>query len=221
MSGPEPPGGPPGAACTPLVEVVRADTRLWRIHRVEHAGSDGHADDDGTVFNPGIGAPTRFAPMTGHAGATVPTLYAGASRRGALFESVLHDQMPLSVVDSADWTRHRLTALRLTVDLQVVALHGAGLRSLGLFAADVTHTFPSHYARTTRWAAWLHAHTDAAGLSWTSHQDDDERAYVLWGDRVPAGALVPDPTIAALPLGSDDGHDWLVDVAASARIEVI
>jgi hypothetical protein len=177
------------------------------------------------LFNPGLGDPTRFAPLRGDDGATVPTMYVGASRRGALYETLLHDQMPGSVVDSARWSAHVLTALRLDVDIEVVSLHGEGLRSLGLYAADITHTYPSGYPLATRWAAWLHLYTDAAGLTWTSHQDDDERAFVLWGDRLPADALVADSRAAGgtapLPVGYGDGLDWAMGVAASVRVEVI
>jgi hypothetical protein len=99
------------------------------------------------------------------------------------------------------------------------------LRSLWLFAADITHSYASVYPRATRWAAWLHANTDASGLAWTSHQDDDELAYVLFGDRIPPGALVREDgsagSHAPLPLGAGDGLDWTKQVAASVRIEVI
>jgi hypothetical protein len=181
--------------------------------------------DDGTVFNPGLGGPTRFGPLISRSGDTVPLLYLGATKRGALFETVLHDQMPGSVVDSRRWLSHRLSALALTVDLDVVSLHGRGLRSLGLLAADITHTYPVAYPRAARWAAWLHANTDVSGLTWTSNQDDDERAFLLFGDRVPAGALVPEDgsggSHAPLRLGAGDGLDWTKQVAASVRIEVI
>ena len=68
-------------------------------------------------------------------------------------------------------------------------------------------------------------HTTAAGLTWTSHQDDDERGYVLWGDRLPADAFVPESRAtggtAPLPVGYGDGLDWAMGVAASVRVEVI
>ena len=225
MSRAEPPSGSPTARARPALETLAAGTRLWRIHRAVHQAAGGRVADDGTVFNPGLGGPTRFAPLRDADGSAVPTMYLGASRRGALFETVLHDQMPGSVVDSVRWREHVLTALRLEVDVEIVSLHGQGLRSLGLYAADVTHTYPSGYSRATRWAAWLHRHTEAAGLSWSSHQDDDEGAYVLWGDRLPAGALRPERLTeggaAPLRLGHGDGLDWTMGVAASVRVEVI
>lgn len=222
----EPPPTGPSAAASPVIETLPAGTRLWRVHRASHQVPGGRVEDDGTLFNPGVGPPTRFAPLTSVAGAPVPTMYAGASRRGALFESVLHDQMPMSVVDARRWVGDQLTALTLASDLDVVSLHGPGLRSLGLFAADITQTYPSDYPRATRWAQWLHTHTAAAGLAWSSKQDDDERAYVLWGgDRVPDGALVPETPAPGghgpLLLGFGDGLDWAKGVAASVRIEVI
>jgi hypothetical protein len=223
----EPPTGGPTRRVQPVTEPLPAGTRLWRVHPAWHVAPDGpdHVPDDGTVYNPGFGEPTRFGPLRTPADDPVPLLYLGATRRAALFETVLHDQMPGSVVDARRWMLHRMTAIMLNTDLDVVALHGAGLRSLGLYAADITHTFPSGYHRATRWAAWLHTHTSAGGLTWTSHQDDDERAYVLFGDRVPADALVPESAAAGgrepLLLGDGDGLDWVMETAASVRIEVI
>jgi hypothetical protein len=208
-----------------VLEPLAAGTRLWRIHPAAHHLPSGRIEDDGTLFNPGLGDLTRFAPLRDASGSTVPTMYLGASRRGALFETFLHDQMPGSVVDSAKWRDRLLTALRLDVDIDVVSLHGQGLRSLGLYAADITHTYPAGYPLATRWATWLHEHTSAAGLTWTSNQDDDERAYVLWGDRLPADALVPEPRAsggaAQLAIGYGDGLDWAMGVAASVGVEVI
>ena len=225
MRSAEPPRGSPTSLARPVLEPLPAGTRLWRIHRDTHHAAGGRIEDDGTRFNPGLGDPTRFAPLRDASGSTVPTMYVGASRRGALFETFLHDQMPGSIVDSATWREHRLTALRLDLDIEVVSLHGHGLRSLGLYAADITHTYPSGYPLATRWATWLHQHTPAAGLTWTSNQDDDERAYVLWGDRLPADALVPESRAAGgtapLPIGYGDGLDWAMGVAASVRVEVI
>lgn len=221
----EPPSGSTTPLTHPVTESLGAGTRLWRIHPAVHHSASARIEDDGTLFNPGLGDPTRFAPLRDADGSMVPTMYLGASRRGALFETFLHDQMPGSVVDSAKWHAHVLTALRLDVDIEVVSLHGQGLRSLGLYAADITHTYPSGYPLATRWATWLHEHTTTAGLTWTSHQDDDERAYVLWGDRLPADALVPESRAtggtAPLPIGYGDGLDWAMGVAASVRVEVI
>lgn len=225
MSRREPPSGPPTPAVSPVLEALPAGTRLWRVHPAAHHSASGRIEDDGTLFNPGHGDPTRFAPLRDTNGSMVPAMYLGASRRGALFETFLHDQMPGSVIDSAKWREHMLTRLRLDVDIEVVSLHGHGLRSLGLHAADITHTYPSGYLLATRWASWLHEHTDAAGLTWTSHQDDDERAYMLWGDRLPADALVPESRteggVPPLPIGYGEGLDWAMGVAASVRVEVI
>lgn len=225
MSLPEPPSGAPNSHVQPATEPLPRGSRLWRIHPAAHYPPTGTIVDDGTVFNPGVGDPTRFAPFNDATGTSIPTMHVGLSRRGALFETFLHDQMPKSVIDSAKWSEHVLTALTLNVDVEMVSLHGAGLRSLALYATDITHTYPSQYLRSTRWAAWLHQHSTAAGLTWTSHQDDDERAYVLWGDRLSAGALTPESAgtggTAPLPIGFGAGLDWARAVAASVRVEVI
>lgn len=120
----EPPSGSPTPHTRPVPESLVAGTRLWRIHPAAHYPATGRIEDDGTLLNPGLGEPTRFAPLRDAYGAMVPTMYLGAARRGALFETFLHDQMPGSVVDSAKWREHMLTALQLDVDIEVVSLHG-------------------------------------------------------------------------------------------------
>jgi hypothetical protein len=156
----------------------------------------------------------------------VPLLYAGESDRGALFETVLHDQMPGSFVDHNRWSSHVLSAIEVTAALELVSLHGNGLRSLGLYAGDITDTYPRLYPRCTRWAAWIHHHAStAAGLTWRSRQDNSQRAYVFFGDRVAPGALAMPAEAGAgwvepLPIGHGHGLDWVRGVAASVRVKV-
>lgn len=95
-----PPSGPPSRRARPLLTTLPAGTRLWRIHPTAHDSESGTVEDDGTLFNPGLDPPTRFAPLSDSQGVAVPTIYLAASRRGVLYETFLHDQMPRSVVDS-------------------------------------------------------------------------------------------------------------------------
>lgn len=218
----EPPEGGPDNTVLPMMTELPVETRLWRVHPAFYPSEDGESliTNDGTLFNPGLGSPTRFAPLTALDGNVVPTLYVGETQRAALFETVLHDQMPGSVVDGRDWRLHLLTPLRLARPLRLVQLHGVGLRMLGLQPADLTHTFPSAYPRTTRWAAWLHAHApDAQGLIWNSHQDDDQRALVLFGDRVGLGTVVAETP--SVEIGNGPGLDWMLGHAASIRVQII
>lgn len=218
----EPPAGSPTTAVQPVTETLRRGTRLWRAHPAFHHTPAGPIGDVGALFNPTARGNSRFSPLRGPDGAIVPTLYAGATRRAALFETVFRDQMPGSLIDSRQFLTHLLTPLVIDEDIEVVSLHGPGLRSLGLYATDITHTYPSGYPRATRWAAWLHEHTDAAGLAWNSQQDDDERAYVFWEDRLEECAVIrPDTTVHPTPIGFSDGLDWVRSVAAEVRIEVI
>ena len=228
----EPPAGGPTPTCRPLTETIDAGSILWRVHRAWHLGPTGPDPvlDDGTLFNPGYGAPTRFGPFTSRAEPSkdhwVPLLYAGESDRGALFETVLHDQMPGSFVDHNRWTTHVLSAIEVTAELELVSLHGNGLRSLGLYAGDITDTYPRLYPRCTRWAAWIHQHVPtAAGLTWRSRQDNSQRAYLFFGDRMADGTLtIPSGMgtgrIEPLPIGHGPGLDWVRGVAAGVRVKV-
>ncbi|WP_434575633.1 RES domain-containing protein [Pseudomonas sp. Z3-6] len=65
-------------------------------------------------------------------------------------------------------------------------------RAPGITRKQLIDTEKEHYPATRKWAEAIHRQCpDAQGLSWISRQDDSARAIVLFGDRIPEGALHP------------------------------
>jgi RES domain len=161
-----------------------AGTRFVRVH---------DPDFDGSAFNPGFGAPTRFAPIHRPDGAAIPTLYGGSTLECAVHESLFHDlphDAPSKFIRLDKVTSRAISYIETTSELVLASLHEPDLNKLGLTRAHLIDTSRADYAVTARWAeAFHHASADVAGLAWTSRRCDPEQAHVLFADRVPPGTL--------------------------------
>jgi hypothetical protein len=79
-----------------------------------------------------------------------------------------------------------------TAALKLADLSNVALRKLGVPRAQLIDTEKDRYPITRKWAAAIHLQPpQLQGLVWVSRQDDRARALMLFGDRVPAGLLVP------------------------------
>lgn len=187
-------------------DLVRAGDMFYRVHSSALTV---------TRFNPGFGAPTRFAFFGSPA---VPVLYAAESENAAIAESLLHNVPKTGGVllypTYADQVMGRLVVTR---PLRLAKLRGLGLRALGVKATDVTDTDASEYPVTVKWAE---AAYDAGfdGMSWTSRMCNDSRAVVLFGDRC-AGAVTQDTGYARMFRNPAD-LDWLIGICEPLRVEV-
>jgi hypothetical protein len=77
-----------------------------------------------------------------------------------------------------------------TTDLDLVSLRSA--RDLGALGQDtwLTTCDPHSYAQSRHWAHWIRSHAPhAAGYCWMSKREPAQSAFILFGDRVPAGAV--------------------------------
>lgn len=207
-------GGPPEPPepFDPLTETIAAGTILFRVH--EPAFPDG-TRNEGSTPNPGFGKPTRFAFF---GSPTVPVLYAADRPAGAVHESILHDAEPGEFLPGVHWRTKVLTALEVTTDLEVAALHRAGLRRFGLYAGDLTDSDRTTYPATVRWpeAAWT---AGAYGVSYLCRHFNSSRALCLFGDRLPEQALRPvpgHPDSRAFALPED--AEWLARLALDMRV---
>lgn len=165
--------------------LLPAGAVLVRFHAPEFAGEEP---------NPCKGGRTRFAPIHDPGGACVPTLYAAQSLESAAFESVFHD-VPHTAEDKfvplQRVTSRVVSWLELRVDLKLANLFEPDLNRLRLTRTDLIDTPASAYDRTARWAEAFHsADPGVAGLAWTSRRCDTAAAYMLFGDRLPSGALM-------------------------------
>lgn len=173
---------------TPFPAITRfalpAGTRLHRIHA---------AAFDPDAFNPGLGRPSRFAPLLTSAGAVIPTAYFATTLDCAAHESVFHEvphDAPVKTVPYDELRGRDHAELGTTVPLTLCPLFQPDLARLGIARADLIDTLPSAYAATARWAEAIHAADPAMqGLVWTSRRCDPDLALLLFGDRVAPGAL--------------------------------
>lgn len=152
---------------------------LWRVYPWAYGVAGFNATGHGNA---------RFSPLR-IAGVGVPTLYAGSTLDVALMETVWHDApLPSSgfhLVLKASTEQRRVGTLKPSAPLRVVDLTSLGLRRLGLVRSDVIDSDQAGYHVTRRLAAWLYEHKpDVQGFCWTSRQNDEGRAVVLFETRL-------------------------------------
>jgi len=113
-----------------------------------------------------------------------------------------------------------MSTLIVTEPIRLAMLAGLGLRRLGVRRRDLIETGPGTYSQTAAWALALHGSPVApSGLLWTSRQDDTASVLLLFGDRIPASAMIV--ASAPVPLDSGPGLALLDDAAALAAITVL
>lgn len=163
---------------------VPAGTVMHRIHLSTYLA---------TQFNPTAQGNARFSPIKDSAGTVIPTLYAGTTFECAAMETVFHDVPFVPGLKTYPKDRlggHRHSRVEITADLKLVDLTSKALRLLGVTRGQLIDTEKDQYPFTRKWAEAIHAQRmDAHGLYWVSRQDDTAVAMVLFGDRVPAGAV--------------------------------
>lgn len=179
---------PPPPAPFPSVNrvVVPAGTVLHRIHSPRF-GSDS--------FNPCQGRQTRFAPLGAPGGPCIPTAYLAQSFECAAHETVFHEvphDALFKTVD-ADAVRELIYSTVIAArDLTFCTLFEPDLNRLGMTRRNLIDTLAVEYIRTAQWAIAIHdAHPDIDGLVWTSRRCDPERAYLMFGDRIPGPGITP------------------------------
>ena len=159
--------------------------RMHRIHDFIYPGNG---------FNPSRRGNARFSPLLDSDGKIVPTLYAGTSLDCALMETIFHDVpfavgfKPLSMKKMAGKVH---TVFTPNVDLKLIDLSTIALRRLGVDRTHLIDTTKRHYPETRKWADRFYSqYGKVQGLRWTSRQDDNAHAVVLFGTRVKLANLV-------------------------------
>lgn len=198
----------------PLPETIEAGTVLYRVHEPVFPGD---LENDGTLPNPGMGKPCRFAFFGDPA---VPVLYVADQPAGAVHESILHDAEAGEFIPGVHWRTKVLTALEVVRGIEVASFHSAGLRRFHLYASDLTDTSREAYPHTVRWAeaAWK---VGAQGVSYMCRHFNSSKALCLFGDRLPSGTLrpVPDhPETRSFTLPEDG--EWLARLALDMRVTI-
>lgn len=144
-------------------------------------------------FNPSLKGNARFSPIRDAGGNSIPTLYAAVTFEAAAMESVFRDvaHVPgFKHYDKRKLEGHLHSRVKVKHALKLADLGSVALRKMGVQRKQLIDTEKDQYPATRRWAEAIHMqHPDIQGLSWISRQDDSARAVVLFGDRIPKGAL--------------------------------
>jgi hypothetical protein len=162
----------------PKREVWRAGEEMVRVFSTQRGPLQ---------FNP-TASSQRFRPIYDARGNVVPTAYTARDEETALAETLLRGQAGSTLRTRLYAKEVRGTAMvkmTPTRDLALAALHGTGLKALRLQRSDIIDTTEDGYPATAQVAQYIHDHEQGFdGLIWTSHQNDSERALMLFGDRV-------------------------------------
>ena len=210
------------AADLGILESWQPAEPLWRVYSQSFGATGFNGTDKGYA---------RFSPLKRPDGSVVPILYAGTTLDVALMEIVLRDVPTPSVgfqltLPEPGLEQRRVTELVLGGPLRMVDFSAIGLRRIGLDRADVIDCDSSNYPATQALGAWAHASTQVAdpaesvhGIVWTSRHDDSGQAIVLFGDRIPKGALEPKDPDQRLHTGRVDAA--LMRLALRLGISVV
>lgn len=205
---------PPATLHVTLTELPAGQV-LHRVHQDQYRAEQ---------FNPGTQGNARFSPIQDDQGQSIPTLYGGTTMDCALMETVFHDVPHTAGFKSFDKGKLAVqvhSTVEVVQPLQVVDLASVPLRKLGITRKQLIDTEKDQYPATRKWAEALHRQCpDAQGLSWVSRQDDSARAVVLFGDRIPDGALRPQSASRSLV---DDGnaYDAVLDLAERIGVHIV
>jgi len=193
----------------PQTATLDVGTQLYRVF----TAAEGRT---AATFNPGFGAPTRFAFF---GTPVIPVLYAAATEEAAVAETLLHD-IPVSggILPYDKYARTVMARLQVARPVRVGILHGLGLRQLKVTAADLTASGAETYPETVKWAQAAHD-AEFDGLVWMSRLCNDAKAYVFFADRCD-DAFIQDSTFGRLfATGAD--QLWLIDLCAPLHVDVL
>jgi RES domain-containing protein len=202
----------PPAALKPLMETWPAGKVIVRCHspryREQQFNSTTHL--------------ARFRPFM-HAGEIVPTAYGANDLVGAVSETVFHEvpvrgpnrRILRSEIDR--WVWCEVAPIR---DVNLVSLHGAGLRRLQVTHGELIECDASWYAETVPWSDTLHdIDPSVDGLCWRSRQHNDSLAIILFGTRVTEADLRVERPAESLAL--KPGGDVVYQFAEDADITIV
>ena len=192
----------------PLVIEMPAGTVMRRLHENRFRTSE---------FNPGPKGAGRFHFFgTPH----IPVLYTAASEEAAVAETLLRNiPMTGGHIPHGDYENKVMAALEIQRPVRLASFLGTDLRALRVGPEQLTTTPGANYPQTRKWAQAAHA-AGFDGIAWMSRQDNSDRAYMFFGDRVLETDFGVVPGSGRLfALGSD--LDWLIDFCTPLHIEVL
>ena len=196
----------PVAPLRPLIEEWPAGKPIERCHSPSLGPS---------AFNE-TNSPGRFRPIP-KGSSVVPTLYGADGFDGALSESLFRNvpvrgpDRRVLLADLQGLVRSVLSPRRA---LPLAALHGYGLRRIGVTRAELIESESYCYPRTAQWGESLYESIERpVGLVWRARQHDDSYALMLFGTRVAEDDL---ETLQG-PDALDDPATFLMVLRAAER----
>lgn len=209
------PHAPGAAESFTVVRLTPDEVPVWY-----HAYKIDHPWATGTTFAQGWGN-TRFAPIHLPNGSAVHTWYGASTFDCALMESVFHDVSlnPPGYLDLARLDRYRVAKVALREELQCVSFHTPFLPALDLTRADLIDSLPVAYAATRQWSQAAHDQCPKAqAIAYGSRRNDVGRCVMLFGQRLPANALL---VVADDPLSVEPYRSRVIELADSLRLSVL
>ncbi|MCH6472076.1 RES family NAD+ phosphorylase [Sinomonas terrae] len=185
-----------------------ATTGMYRLHDNRFRTNE---------FNPGPKGAGRFHFFGTPA---VPVLYTAATEAAAVAETLLRN-IPVAggVISYGDYQSKVMAALEIKREVRLASFLGTDLRALKVGPEQLTTTPGQNYPQTRKWAEAAHA-AGFDGIAWMSRQDNSDRAYMFFGDRVTEGDFEVVPGSGRIfAVGPD--LDWLTDFCAPLHIEVL
>lgn len=209
----DPPPGPPPTN-PPKVVTLKPRT-IWRVHAAQYRPAQ---------FHPGGNGDARFSPIYRPDKTPIPTIYGASTFAGAIMETIFHDvpTPPAGYILDIEKLREAeivVSRIRAKRTLPLVDLSTKGLKRMGLRRADLIDTPVNLYPGTRAWAEWLHQQSRTKGLLWTSRQDDEAKALILFGDRIAESAFRVE--VDREPVYENQHLDELLDIAEHIGIERI
>ncbi|MGO4806534.1 RES family NAD+ phosphorylase [Arthrobacter sp. 2MCAF15] len=204
------PGEPPNPF-DPIIEPLHPGTVLWRVHDNDYTGD---------AFHPG-GPDAKHSRFSFFGTPKhVPVLYLGKSEECAIAETILHDKVKGSMIDSADYADKVLSKVTIGRKLRLVSFRGFGLTRLGTTSGQLTASPSRYYDQTRPWAETAHGVDGVHGIIWTSARFDEQPAYMLFGDRVgnPGDLDAGDGAVKAY--GAGDGLDDLIEICRIVKVRI-
>jgi len=188
--------------------VMPARTGMYRLHDNRFFT---------TQFNPGPKGAGRFHFFgTPH----VPVLYTAATEAAAVAETLLRN-IPATGghIPYGDYQSKVMAAIEIKKDVRLASFLGTDLRALRVTPDQLTTTAGENYPQTRKWAEA--AYTEGFdGIAWMSRQDNSDRAYMFFGDRVTEEDFEVVPGSGRLfAVGPD--QDWLIELCAPLHIDVL
>lgn len=175
-------------------------------------------------FNPGKAGNARFSPIMDVDGQPIPTLYGGSTTDCALMETVFHD-VPYTpgfkFFDKGKLAGQVHSIIEVIESLRLIDLASVPLRKLGVTRKQLIDTEKDQYSQTRAWAEAIYRQCPTAqGLSWVSRQNDAARALMLFGNRIPSGAIRQQARSRGL-LEDDSAYDAVLELAEQIGVNVI